>query len=116
MMDPAPAAPITIDTFFACDLRIGTVLACEPNAKARKPAYKLTLDFGALGTRFSSAQITGRYRPEDLLGRQVVAVVNFPPRKVADVLSECLVLAADGDGGLVTLTVESPVANGSRVY
>ena len=110
------AAQIPVDTFFACDLRVGTVLACEPNAKARKPAYKLTLDFGPLGHKTSSAQITERYRPEQLVGKQVVAVVNFPPRKVADVLSECLILAVDGPGGLVTLGVDHPVANGVRVY
>jgi tRNA-binding protein len=111
-----PAAPTSVENFFACDLRVGTVLACELNAKARKPAYKLTLDFGPLGRKTSSAQITERYRPEDLLGKQVVAVVNFPPRKVADVLSECLVLAVDGPGGLVTLGVDHPVANGVRIY
>lgn len=111
-----PAAPTSVETFFACDLRVGTVLACEPNAKARKPSYKLTLDFGPLGHKTSSAQITERYRPQDLVGKQVVAVVNFPPRKVAEVLSECLVLAVDGPGGLVTLGVDHPVANGVRVY
>jgi len=111
-----PAAPTTIETFFACDLRVGTVLACELNAKARKPAYKLRLDFGALGIKTSSAQITGRYRPEELVGKQVIAVINFPPRKVADVLSECLVLAVDSPTGLVTLSVDQPVENGSRVY
>ena len=111
-----PAAPTSVETFFACDLRVGTVIQCEPNAKARKPAYKLTLDFGPLGHKTSSAQITERYRPEQLVGKQVVAVVNFPPRKVADVLSECLVLAVDGPGGLVTLGVDHPVANGVRVY
>ena len=116
MSSPQPAAPVSVETFFACDLRVGTVIACEPNAKARKPAYKLTLDFGPLGRKTSSAQITGRYRPEELIGKQVVAVVNFPPRKVADVLSECLVLAVDGPGGLVTLGVDHPVDNGVRVY
>lgn len=110
------AAQIPVETFFACDLRVGTVLACEPNAKARKPAYRLTLDFGPLGLKTSSAQITDRYRPEQLVGKQVVAVLNFPARKVADVLSECLVLAVDGPGGLVMLGVDHPVANGVRVY
>ncbi len=114
------ASPITAettpDTFFACDLRVGTVLACVPNAKARKPAYKLTIDFGALGIKTSSAQITARYQPEDLIGKQIVAVVNFPVRQVASVLSECLVLAVDSPTGLVTLTVDQPVGNGVRVY
>lgn len=116
---PAPSKPlaeIPVDTFFACDLRVGTVIACEPNAKARKPAYHLRLDFGPLGIRSSSAQITGRYTPEALIGKQVIAVVNFAPRKVADVKSECLVLAVDSPTGLVTLGVDQPVANGLRVY
>ncbi len=116
MNNAEPAAQIPVETFFACDLRVGTVIACEPNAKARKPAYKLTLDFGPLGRKTSSAQITARYRPEELVGKQVVAVVNFAPRKVADVLSECLVLAVDGPGGLVTLGVDHAVENGVRVY
>ena len=111
-----PAPPIPVETFFACDLRVATVIACEPNAKARKPAYKLTLDFGPLGHKTSSAQITGRYRPDELVGKQVVAVVNFAPRKVADVLSECLVLGVDSPAGLVALGVDQPVANGVRVY
>lgn len=116
MIDQNPAAPTDIDSFFACDLRVATVLACEPNAKARKPAYKLTLDFGALGIKTSSAQITERYTPEQLIGKQIIAVINFPPRKVAAVLSECLVLAVDSPGGLVTLGVDKPVENGQRIY
>lgn len=116
MIDQTPAAPTDIDTFFACDLRVATVLACEPNAKARKPAYQLTLDFGALGIKTSSAQITERYTPEQLIGKQIIAVINFPPRKVAAVLSECLVLAVDSPTGLVTLSVDQPVENGLRVY
>ena len=109
-------AEITVETFFACDLRVATVVACEPNAKARKPAYHLRLDFGPLGIRSSSAQITERYTPDELIGKQVIAVVNFAPRKVADVKSECLVLAVDSPTGLVTLGVDQPVANGQRVY
>lgn len=116
MTDQTPAAPIDVDTFVACDLRVATVLACEPNAKARKPAYQLTLDFGALGIKTSSAQITERYTPEQLIGKQIIAVINFPPRKVAAVLSECLVLAVDSPTGLVTLSVDQPVENGLRVY
>lgn len=114
--DTRPAPQIPVETFFASDLRVATVLACEPNAKARKPAYKLTLDFGPLGRKTSSAQITQRYTPEQLVGKQVIAVVNFAPRQVAGVLSECLVLAVDSPGGLVTLGVDQPVANGVRVY
>lgn len=112
----APAPQIPVETFFAADLRVATVLACEPNARASKPAYKLRLDFGPLGIKTSSAQLTQRYQPRDLVGKQVVAVVNFAPRQVAGVLSECLVLAVDSPAGLVTLGVDQPVANGVRVY
>ena len=79
------AAEINPDAFFACDLRVGTILSCELNPKARKPAYKIQLDFGRLGPRTSSAQLTGLYTPEQLIGRQVIAVLNFPPRNVAGV-------------------------------
>ncbi len=116
MLDLSPAPTIPVEQFWVCDLRVGTVTACVPNAKARKPAYVLTLDFGPLGIKTSSAQITQLYTPAQLIGRQVLAVVNFAPRKVADVTSECLTLAVDGDGGLVLLGVERAVPNGARVY
>ena len=112
----APSPTIPVEQFFGCDLRVGTITACAVNAKARKPAYVLTLDFGPLGLRTSSAQITHLYTPESLIGRQVLAVVNFAPRKIADVVSDCLTLAVDGEGGLVLLGVERPVPNGQRVY
>lgn len=115
-LDPNPAPNIPVEQFFGCDLRVATVLDCRPNPKARKPSYVLSLDFGPLGPRTSSAQITQLYTPESLIGRQVLAVVNFAPRNVAGVLSDCLTLAVDGDGGLVLLGVERPVANGQRVY
>jgi len=115
-MDLSPSPTIPVEQFFGCDLRVGTVTACVPNAKARKPAYVLTLDFGPLGTKTSSAQITALYTPDQLIGRQVLAVINFAPRQVADITSECLTLAVDGDGGLVLLSLERPVANGMRVY
>lgn len=116
MLDLAPQATIPVEQFFGCDLRVGTVTACVSNARARKPSYVLTLDFGPLGIKTSSAQITPLYTPAQLIGRQVLAVVNFAPRKVADVTSECLTLAVDGDGGLVLLGVERTVSNGARVY
>jgi len=115
-MDLSPSSTIPVEQFFGCDLRVGTVTACVPNAKARKPSYVLTLDFGPLGIKNSSAQITQLYTPDQLIGRQVLAVVNFAPRQVADVTSECLTLAVDGEGGLVLLGVERTVANGARVY
>ena len=117
---PKALAQASIDDFFQLDLRVGTILRAEPFAKARKPAYKLWIDFGPMGVRQSSAQITVRYRPEDLAGRQVVAVVNFPPRKVADFVSEVLVLgAADqpGDqGDILLLAPDAYVPDGNRIH
>lgn len=109
-------ARVDFDHFAKIDLRVGTVLAAEISPKARVPAYKLTIDFGALGTRTSSAQITERYPAQHLVGKQVIAVVNFEPRQVATVLSEVLVLAVVGQhGGVVLLTPDAPLANGGLV-
>lgn len=102
--------------FEKVDIRTGTIVAAEPFPQARKPAYKLTIDFGALGTKRSSAQLTTLYQPEDLIGRQVVAVVNFPPKQIATFMSECLVLGAVDEAGTVTLLqTERPAANGQRI-
>jgi tRNA-binding protein len=107
---------ICYDDFEKVDMRIGTILKAEPNPRARKPAYTLTIDFGPLGKKTSSAQITDLYAPEDLTGRQVVAVVNFPPKIIAGVSSEVLVLGMDGDGGVTLLGPEREVQNGKRIY
>jgi len=104
------------ESFFACELRAGTVVRCEPNVKARKPAYILTIDFGARGMRTSSGQFTRLYSPEQLIGRQVVGVLNFPPRNIAGVESQCLVLGFDTPDGVVLLQPERAVANGERVF
>jgi tRNA-binding protein len=112
----AAAAPITWDDFLKVDVRVGRIVAVEPFPEARNPAYKLRLDFGELGERRSSAQITTRYRAEELVGRLVVAVVNFPPKRIAGFLSEVLVLgvyAAEGD--VVLLRPDQDVAPGHRV-
>ena len=85
---------VTADTFFAVDMRVGRVVSCEPFPEARRPAYKMTVDFGALGVLRSSARLTDRYRPDELVGRLVVGVVNLPPRQVGPVRSEVLVLGA----------------------
>jgi tRNA-binding protein len=107
---------VSPDVFFSCDLRVGTVLSCEPNPKARKPAYVMMIDFGhELGTRTSSAQLTELYGTRDLVGRQVVAVVNFPPKIVAGVESQCLVLGLETARGVVLLGVDRRVPDGSRV-
>jgi tRNA-binding protein len=113
------AAPATVppEQFFACDLRVGTVVAAEPFPEARTPAIKLVVDFGpALGRRASSAQLTRRYAPETLVGRRVVAVVNLPPRRVAGFRSEVLVLGAVPEAGdVVLLRPDADVPDGTRI-
>ncbi|MEM9023648.1 MAG: tRNA-binding protein [Bacteroidota bacterium] len=110
------SATITWNEFENIDLRVGTVLEAHAFPKARKPAYQLTIDFGELGVRRSSAQITKHYRLEDLQGRQVIAVVNFPPKQIANFWSECLVLGVVGEAGsVVLLQPERPVANGAKI-
>ena len=102
--------------FDRVDVRVGTVVAAEPFPEARKPAIKLRIDFGELGIRRSSAQITRHYEPTTLIGRQVVAVVNFPPRQIGPYLSEVLVLGVpDGDGGIVLLGPDRRVPSGGQV-
>lgn len=109
---------ITTEEFDAVDIRVGEVIAAEPNAQARKPAFVLTIDFGPeLGTRTSSAQLTVHYTPETLRGRRVLAVVNFPPRRVAGVKSEVLVLGVpDEDGAVVLVTPDRDTPLGGRLF
>ncbi len=103
------------DEFMKVDIRVGTVLSAEVFTTARKPAYKMIIDFGPLGTRKTSAQVTRLYTPEELVGKQVVAVVNFPPKQIATIQSECLVLGAvDGDE-VTLLAPNKTAANGLRV-
>jgi tRNA-binding protein len=111
----------TIDVFDRIDMRVGRVVACEPFPEARKPSYKLTVDFGPLGIKRSSAQLTVHYTPDDLIGRLVVAVVNFPPRRIAGFQSEVLVLGVPGEGvarqgSVVLLRPDLDVAPGARVF
>ncbi|THF78033.1 chaperone CsaA [Cohnella fermenti] len=106
----------SIEDFVQLDIRIGTVVHAEPFPEARKPAIKLRIDFGELGVKRSSAQITKRYVPEQLLGSQVVAIVNFPPRRIAGYESEVLVLGGvPGEGDVVLLRPDEPVDNGTKI-
>ncbi|MBK8143158.1 MAG: tRNA-binding protein [Chitinophagaceae bacterium] len=108
---------ISWSDFEKIDMRIGTVIAVNDFPKARKPAYQLTIDFGStIGIKRSSAQITVHYRKELLLNRQVIAVVNFPPRQIANFISECLVLGIyDENNDVILLQPERPVQNGQKI-
>src|SRR5262245_16472081 len=109
---------ITFADFDRVDIRVGTIVEAEPFPEARKPAIKLRIDFGPeLGVKKSSAQITRHYRPEDLLGRQVLAVVNFPPRQIGKFMSEVLTLGVpDADGEVVLIGPSLAVPDGGRMY
>ena len=109
---------IGFDDFLKVDIRVGTIVGVEPFPEARKPAFKLRIDFGAeIGVKKSSAQITRHYTPEVLMGRQVVAVVNFPPRQIGPFMSEVLTLGVpDADGEVVLLHPEQPVPLGGKMF
>lgn len=112
------ATQITYDDFARVDIRAGTITRAEPFPEARKPAIKLWVDFGGeIGEKRSSAQLTVHYDPDGLVGKQVLAVVNFPPRQIGKVMSEVLVLGLpDADGAVVLIGPDSPVPNGGRMF
>jgi tRNA-binding protein len=111
------ATTIDLSDFERVDMRVGRVLTAEPFPEARKPAYKLRIDFGPLGIRRSSAQLTVHYRPDELRGRLVIAVINFPPRQIGPVRSEVLVLGVpDPEGAVVLLEPRIDVPLGGRVF
>jgi len=106
---------ITFEEFTKIDLRVGTILKVNDFPRAKKPAYQLTIDFGNLGIKKSSAQITKRYKKEDLLNRQIVAIVNFPEKQIANFMSQCLVLGSINGDEIVLLKPENKVLNGATV-
>lgn len=106
----------TIDDFDKLDIRVGTIIETEVNKRAKKPAYILKVDFGdEIGVKISSAQLTNVYSLEDLIGKQVLGVVNFPPRRIATVDSEVLVLGTDSKQGIVLITPDEKVENGDKL-
>lgn len=118
-MDEVPTqnnSLISFDDFLKVDIRVGTILEVKDFPKARKPAFQVTIDFGVLGIKKTSAQITQKYTLDELVGKQVLAVVNFPPKQIANFMSECLLLGVVENSGAVTLiTVDLPTPNGLRL-
>ncbi len=106
---------ITVADFKKIEMRVGTIIEASINKGARKPAYKLKIDFGEFGIKNSSAQITELYQPEDLIGKQIVAVMNFEPIKISEVKSEVLVLGSLAERGVILLSLDKPTANGTLI-
>ncbi|MEM5801702.1 MAG: tRNA-binding protein [Candidatus Aenigmatarchaeota archaeon] len=108
---------VTVEEFQKIDIRVGKIIDVQDFPEAKKPSYKLKIDFGELGIKHSSAQITKLYKKEDLIGKQIIAVVNFPPKKIANFVSEVLVLGVDdNNGNVVLLTPEREAKIGAKMY
>lgn len=105
----------TIEDFNKLDIRVGTIIEAKVFEKAKRPAYQLKVDFGEIGVKNSSAQITERYTIDELIGKQVLAVVNFPPRQIANFFSEVLVLGTYSEGEVVLITPDKEAANGDKL-
>ena len=117
MSDTTHSSRISFDDFLKVDIRVGTIVRAEEFPKARKPAYRLWVDFGVLGVKASSAQVTALYKSNELIGRQVLAVVNFEPKQIANFVSEVLVLGLEDEkGDIVLIEAERRVPNGSRMF
>ena len=106
---------VTFDDFLKLDIRVGTILEASIFENAKRPAYKLKIDFGELGIKKSSAQITDKYMIDELIGKKILAVVNFPPRQIANYMSEVLVLGTYSDGGVVLITPDKETKNGDKL-
>lgn len=106
---------VTIDDFNKLDIRVGTIVEAKVFEKAKKPAYQLKIDFGSLGIKKSSAQITDLYQPSELVGKQILAVVNFPQRQIANFISEVLVLGTYSKDGVILVTPDKEASNGDRL-
>lgn len=107
---------INVDDFDKVEMRAGTIIDCKKNKKARKPAYALTIDFGEFGIKKSSAQITKLYKPEDLVGKQVICCTNLTPIHIGDITSEVRILGTESEQGVVLLIPSEKVKNGDRVF
>lgn len=115
-MEKMKSEKLTWEAFLNVEMRVGTIISVEAFKEARNPAYKMIIDFGKYGTKKTSAQITKLYNTEQLVGKQIIAVVNFPPKQIANIMSECLVLGGLGAGKEVTLIEpERKVENGTRI-
>jgi tRNA-binding protein len=115
MENQSEKIPLTWETFMQVEMRVGTIIKAEVFEEVKKPAYKLQIDFGEFGIKKTSAQITKLYNTEELIGKQVVAVINFPKKQIANFMSECLILGSIESDVVTLLSIDKPVSNGLRI-